>query len=69
MEWLSTNFTTNHIFCYTRCITPKRATSLQGPSPRHCAWATELRLFEELLQWWRAVGSTVYNLTGRRFEP
>ena len=25
------------IFHYTRCITPKRATSLRSPSPRHCA--------------------------------
>ena len=26
---------------YTSCITPKRVTSLLGPSPRHCAWATQ----------------------------
>ena len=32
----------NQIFCYTRCITSKRPTSLWGPSPRHCAWATPL---------------------------
>ena len=30
------------IFHYTRCITPKRVTSWRGPSPRHCARATQL---------------------------
>ena len=25
--------------------------------------------FEEMLRWWRAVGNTVFNLTGPRFEP
>ena len=39
-----------------------------GPSPRHCAWATQL-LFKEILQQWRAVGNTVSALTGPRFEP
>ena len=32
----------NQIFCYTRCITLKRATNLRDPSPRHCARATQL---------------------------
>ena len=32
----------NQIFRYTRCSTPNRVTSLRGPSPRHCAWATQL---------------------------
>ena len=32
----------NQIFHYTRCITPKRVTSLRGPSPRYCARATLL---------------------------
>ena len=27
----------------TRCITPKRVTSLRGPSPRHCAQVTHLQ--------------------------
>ena len=27
----------NQIFYYTRCTTPKRVTSLWGPSPSHCA--------------------------------
>ena len=31
----------NQIFHYTRCITPKRVTSLRGPSLRHCARATQ----------------------------
>ena len=39
----STNFvSSNQIFHYTRCNTPKRVTSWQGPSPHHCARATEL---------------------------
>ena len=32
----------NQIFYYTRWITPKRVTSWRGPSPRHCARATQL---------------------------
>ena len=32
----------NQIFHYTRCNTPKRATSSRGPSPSHCARATQL---------------------------
>ena len=32
----------NQIFYYTRCSTPKRVTSWRGPSPRHCARATQL---------------------------
>ena len=32
----------NQIFHYTRCFTPKRVTSWRGPSPRHCARATQL---------------------------
>ena len=32
----------NQIFHYTRWITPKRETSWRGPSPRHCARATQL---------------------------
>ena len=29
-------------FYYTRCISPKRGMSWRGPSPRHCARATQL---------------------------
>ena len=57
------------IFHYSRWITPKRVTSWRGPSPRQCARATQLRTFEEMSQRWRAVGSTVSDLTGPRFEP
>ena len=32
----------NQIYHYTRCNTPKRVTSLRGPSRRHCAGATQL---------------------------
>ena len=32
----------NQIFHGTTCITPKRVTNLRGPSPRHCAQATQL---------------------------
>ena len=31
------NNTKYQIFYYTRCITPKRVTSLRGPSRHHCA--------------------------------
>ena len=36
--------TLNQIFYYTRCITPKRVTSWQDPSSRHCARVTQLLL-------------------------
>ena len=42
---------------------------MRGPSPRHCARATQLQTFEEILQRFRAVGNTVSDLTGPRFEP
>ena len=32
----------NQILHYTHCNTPKRITSWRGPSPRHCARATQL---------------------------
>ena len=32
------------IFHYTRCVAPKRVTSLLNPSPRHCTRATQLLL-------------------------
>ena len=32
----------NQIFHYTRCNTPRRVTSWRGPSPCHCARATQL---------------------------
>ena len=32
----------SQIFHYTCCNTPKRVTSLLGPSPRHCTCATQL---------------------------
>ena len=57
----------NQIFCYTQCITPKRATSLEDQvasfRPGHAAY------FKEILQRWRAIGNTVSDLTGPRFEP
>ena len=56
------------IFHYTRCKTPERVTSWRGPSPRHCARATQL-LSKKMSQRWRAVGNTVSDLTGPRFEP
>ena len=52
----------------TPWITPKRVTSWRGPSPRHCARATQLRTFEEMSHRWRVVGNTVSDLTGPRFE-
>ena len=35
-------YRSNQIFYYTPCITPTLVTSLRGPSPRHCAHATQL---------------------------
>ena len=46
------------------CITSKRVTSLRGPSPSHCARATQL-----LLKKCRCVGNTVSDLTDPRSEP
>ena len=42
LEQLSNVSNPNQIFYYSRCIVPKRVTSLQGPSPHHCARATQL---------------------------
>ena len=58
---------TNQVFHCTRCITPNRATNLRGPSSSYCARATTY--FEEMPQRLRAVGNTVSDLTGPRFEP
>ena len=64
------------MFHYTRWVTPKRVTSWRGPSLRH--WPgqhSSIRSpgntapFEEMSQRWRAVGNTVSDLTGPRFEP
>ena len=40
---------------------------LTGPSPRHCAQATQLFL-KKCWQEWRAVGKSVSNLTCSGFE-
>ena len=44
--WMSNQIkslsSSNQIFHYTRYITPKRATSLRGPFPRHCTRTTQL---------------------------
>ena len=42
--------------------------SLRGPSSRHCARVTQLATFKELSRQWRAVGNSVINLAGPRFE-
>ena len=60
-------YKSNQIFHYTRWITPKRVTSLRGPSPHHCAQATQL-----LSKKCRSGGeplATLSNLTGPRFKP
>ena len=57
----------NQTFHYTRWITPKRVTNWRGPSPRHCARATQL-----LSEKYRSDGeplATLSDLTGPRFEP
>ena len=40
----STSSNQNQIVHDTRCIALKHVTCLRGPSPRHCAWATQLLL-------------------------
>ena len=57
----------NQIFHYTRCNTPERVTSWRGPSPRHLRPGNTAP-FEEMSQRWRAVGNTMSDLTGPRFE-
>ena len=58
----------NQIFHYTRCNTPKRVTSWRGPSPRHCAWVTQL-LSKKCRSGGEPLATLVSNLTGPRFEP
>ena len=53
---------------YTSCITPKRVTSLLGPSPQHCAWATQF-LSKKSRNGGEAIGKSVFDLTGPEFEP
>ena len=57
----------NQIFHFTCCFTLKRVTSLRGPSPRHCA-CEQYSFFRKQLVRSRAVGSTVFNSTGPKFE-
>ena len=47
---------------------PKRVTSLRGPSPRQYALGNTSS-FSEMSQQWQAVGYTVSDLSGPRFEP
>ena len=58
----------NQIFHYTRNITRKRVTSLRDPS-RFIASVGNTAPFEEMSQQWQAVGNTVFDMTGPRFEP
>ena len=54
-------------FFRSRCNTPKRVTSWRGPSPRHCAQATQL-----LLKKCRSGGrplATLCLISCRKFEP
>ena len=55
--------TSNQIFHYARCITPKRVTTSASLLSGYIA------PFEGILQRWRAVGNTVPNLAGQKFEP
>ena len=48
--------------------TPKRVTSLRGPISASLRPGNTAP-FEEMSQRWRAVGNTVSDLTGPRFEP
>ena len=62
-----TKFASNQIFHFIRCITPKRVTSLRT---HMSVIALELNTapFKEMRQQWRAVGNTMPNLTGPRFD-
>ena len=51
----------------TRCITPKRVTSLWGASPRHCVRATQL-LSKKFYRGGESVNNTGSDLTDWRFE-
>ena len=51
---------------YTSCITPKRVTSLLGPSPRHCARATQLHS-KICCSGGKWLGHTVSDSTSPRF--
>ena len=54
---------------YTRCITPKRVTSLRGPFPRHCARATQLLLNNcRKGGKWSATLSSIFGSGGRSEE-
>ena len=59
----STGHKSNHIF-YTTAITPKGVTSGRA---HFCGFAHGQHSSEETSQGWRAVGDTVFNLTGH--EP
>ena len=60
---------TNQIPHYSRCLTPKRATSLRG-GPFFCIIVPgKLSSRQEMLQQWRAVDNTATGLTSPRFEP
>ena len=48
----------------TRCITPKRVTSLRGPSPRYYTYMGNTASFEEMSPLWRAID----NHQGCRFR-
>ena len=56
------------MFHYTRCITPKRVTSRRGPSPRHCALATQL-LSKKCRSGGKPLATVVSDLTSPRFDP
>ena len=58
----------NQFFNYMCCITPKRVTSLRAHL-RLIAPAGNTASFEEMLQRCQAIGNTVSDLTGPRFEP
>ena len=49
--------------------TPKRETSWRGPPISTSLRPGNTASIEEMSQRWQAVGNTVSNLTGPRFEP
>ena len=62
-----TKFASNQTFHFIRCITPKRVTSLRTHISI-IALALNTASFKEMRQQWRAVGNTMPDLTGPRFD-
>ena len=72
-NYLNTSFSLffkmNQIFHHTRFITPKRVANWRGPSPSHCARATQFFFKENTVSVVSRIYNTVSDFTTLRFEP